>query len=106
MDTANDIIQALRKIDVTEDLLKETKIGIVVNKLSKRDNKKIASAAKELVDNWRSALRKIQPSSGTVASESKSEFPSTSADDDAETREMAAMAEKILSGLDISRRKV
>lgn len=57
-----EILNSLRnEIKITEKLLRETKVGIAVNKLRQHSNKAVADLAKDIVARWKSEVK------GTVA---------------------------------------
>jgi transcription elongation factor S-II len=47
------ILSKLRKVSATEDLLRSTKIGIIVNKQKASKDKEVSTAAAEVVAKWR-----------------------------------------------------
>jgi len=53
-----EILEQLEPIKVNRAVLEKTKIGIVVNKLKKNANKKLAEKAQHLVNQWRDAVQK------------------------------------------------
>eukprot|EP01102_Stenamoeba_stenopodia_P020042 TRINITY_DN7691_c0_g1_i1.p1 TRINITY_DN7691_c0_g1~~TRINITY_DN7691_c0_g1_i1.p1 ORF type:complete len:315 (+),score=89.57 TRINITY_DN7691_c0_g1_i1:142-1086(+) len=53
-----DILEQLEAIKVNRAILEKTKIGAVVNKLNKSDDKKLAEKAKHLVDKWKDLVHK------------------------------------------------
>lgn len=74
--TLLDMLGDLRKgVRATEELLRQTRIGIIVNKLKQHKNTEVAKQASELVSKWRSEVNK-QKSGGSASRGSSSPRPS------------------------------
>ena len=72
------ILTELAKFEVNFDLLKETRVGIIVNKCKKKfqDNTIIASQCSELIDTWKK-LAEASKKPATVAASSTTSIPIT-----------------------------
>lgn len=51
-------LNALREFEINKNILKETKIGVTVNKLTKVNDEEISELAKELVEKWKQIAKK------------------------------------------------
>lgn len=62
----------LNDVEINKDILKQTKIGVTVNKFTKIKNDEIQSIAKDLVDKWKNIAikEKHSSSSGSKSAES------------------------------------
>ncbi len=77
------ILRALQEITITVELLKETKIGVLVNKCRKKygTNAEIANCCKTLIDEWKKvAEAPRKPSLDARSSEAKSSDATSSED--------------------------
>ncbi|KAJ2913091.1 hypothetical protein MD484_g7326, partial [Candolleomyces efflorescens] len=52
---------------VTEQVIRESRVGLAVGKLRQHESAKVASAAKDLVGSWKSAVGKQKPKTPTSA---------------------------------------
>ncbi|EUD68916.1 transcription elongation factor S-II [Plasmodium inui San Antonio 1] len=73
----------LKDVEINKDILKQTKIGVTVNKFTKLGNEEIQNVAKDLVDKWKNiAIKEKHSSTGSRSAESlkkrKSELVETS----------------------------
>ncbi|ANQ10170.1 Transcription elongation factor S-II [Plasmodium coatneyi] len=72
--TVKEIIEdlnLLKDVEINKDILKQTKIGVTVNKFTKIKNEEIQNVAKDLVDKWKNiAIKEKQSSSGSKSAES------------------------------------
>ena len=79
-ETVLDILKTLEKEVVpTEKLLRETKVGVEVNKFKKSSNAEIAKLVKKIISSWKDAinknklkLRQQNAASGTASADNKS----------------------------------
>lgn len=75
--TLLDMLGELRKgVRATEDLLRQTRIGIIVNKLKQHKNQEVAKSASELVSKWRNEVNKQKNGGGGASRGSSSPRPS------------------------------
>lgn len=78
------ILNDLKKgVVATEDLLRSTKIGVVVNKSKQHKNPDIARLASEIVSKWRNDVNKQKsstPAKGANGASTASPTPSTGPD--------------------------
>lgn len=64
-ETALDILKQLRKeVAATDAILKETKIGLVVGKLRKHENKAVAEISSEIVKKWKQEIDAAKTKNG------------------------------------------
>ncbi|GAB68891.1 transcription elongation factor [Plasmodium cynomolgi strain B] len=73
----------LKDVEINKDILKQTKIGVTVNKFTKIKNEEIQNVAKDLVDKWKNiAIKEKHSSTSSRSAESlkkrKSELVETS----------------------------
>ncbi|SCZ91453.1 BZ3500_MvSof-1268-A1-R1_Chr1-2g01419 [Microbotryum saponariae] len=69
------ILQQLKKqVIATEDLIRETKIGVTVNKLKSNPNKAVADLAREIVKKWKNDVG-VAASSSSTGGAAKSKPP-------------------------------
>ncbi|KXL46490.1 hypothetical protein M433DRAFT_73173 [Acidomyces richmondensis BFW] len=63
------LLQPLQKFTATEDLLRQSKIGVAVNKLRQHKDAKVASIASQLINKWKSdvSLDKRKKAGGSPA---------------------------------------
>lgn len=62
------LLQPLEKFKATEDLLRSSKIGVVVGNLRKSKDTKVASLASQLVNKWKADVKRTSTKNGTSAS--------------------------------------
>lgn len=62
--TMLEILEALEQQTITVELLKTTKVGHIINKLRKYNHLGVKTKARELLQKWKSAVRKPSKSSG------------------------------------------
>lgn len=62
----------------TEKLLRETKVGVVVNKYRGHDNKEISSLVKKMIRGWREAVQNEKNSKKKPAASSTASTPASS----------------------------
>ncbi|KAN0060066.1 transcription elongation factor TFIIS [Thecaphora frezii] len=79
---ADAILSILKKLKAglqpTEDIIRQSKIGVAVGKLRSHSDKKVADQAKGLVKDWKSIVDKQRKSKEAAASKSPSAAPSPS----------------------------
>ncbi|CAI7723394.1 transcription elongation factor s-II, putative [Plasmodium vivax] len=72
--TIKEIIEdliSLKDVEINKDILKQTKIGVTVNKFTKIKNEEIQNVAKDLVDKWKNiAIKEKHSSTGSRSAES------------------------------------
>ncbi|KAK4897708.1 transcription elongation factor TFIIS [Elasticomyces elasticus] len=64
------LLQPLQKFTATEDLLRQSKIGIAVNKLRQNKDTKVAQAASQLINKWKTDVKGSSGKGGKAASSS------------------------------------
>lgn len=99
-----DLLCAAMKLSMTEEILRSTRIGIVVNKLKKLENQDVVELSKKVVNKWKEDVSKpAQSDAPAPAVSSSSKGASTT--NQAPSKE--AIKERMLKHYDVSaRRKV
>ncbi|KAK3621378.1 transcription elongation factor TFIIS [Elasticomyces elasticus] len=64
------LLQPLQKFTATEDLLRQSKIGIAVNKLRQNKDTKVAQAASQLINKWKTDVKGSSGKGGGKAASS------------------------------------
>ncbi|GAA5899290.1 transcription elongation factor DST1 [Sporobolomyces salmoneus] len=81
-----DILRRLKtEVVATDELLRETKIGITVNKLRSNESKDVSDLAKELVKKWKGDVGQTGPSKKASATNAASPSPAPPAQSDSKS---------------------
>ena len=66
-DTVLRLMSPLQKWTATEELLRQSKIGVVINRLRQNKDPRISSAASSLINKWKSDVKRVEKKSGSPA---------------------------------------